>query len=156
MNDNIASKRHVKIFLSKELTGVISTINVKGDPQSALVYYVADDEFNIYFTTYSNSRKYTNILAHNKVAFVVSNIESPQTVQIEGVAQDVGIIGTSHEIFTQLIEVMSSNQLFLAPVDHIQKERTVLIKITPTMIRLGDFTILSIDGSHEEVFKLLM
>ena len=82
--NNETLRERVRKFLTEEIVGVVSTVNTKGYPESAIVYYVIDDSFNIYFTTYSNSRKYRNIKERGVAAFLVANVSAPQTVQVEG------------------------------------------------------------------------
>lgn len=147
---------NVKQFLAQELTGVVSTIGAHGGPESALVYYTIDGEFNIYFTTYSNSRKYQNIIARPAVAFVVANSANPQTVQAEGVAKEMVATEVPRDILTRLNERMSMNASHFPPISHIKTERTVIIKITPTSMRYGDFAIVPVEGVVSEVFRVVI
>lgn len=155
MNNDVASKTLVKNLLERMKTGVVSTVNKEGNPESSLVYYVIDESFNIYFTTYSNSRKYANISMHKMVAFNVSDAVDPQTVQMEGIAEEMKISG-GHEILEKLNNVLSSNTAYFPPIAHIEKDKTVVIKIAPTMIRLGNFSFVPIEEIKQEPFHTII
>lgn len=73
-------------FLKNNATAVVSTC-VKNQPEAATVFYVIDDELNLYFVTRRSSRKFKNLSSNNKVAVVVgTDAQNPTTVQMEGEA----------------------------------------------------------------------
>jgi len=68
---------------------VISTIGPDGEPQSALVGFSEDEEFNLVIGTYKDSRKLSNIKSNSKVAVVIASEENKLEVQYEGHAKIV-------------------------------------------------------------------
>lgn len=150
------SKSLVKEVLDRVKTGVVSTVNKEGNPQSALVYFFADDNFNIYFATFLNSRKYANLIRNKMVAFNVSDVEDPRTVQLEGIAEEVKKDGSITEILKQLNNILGGNNDYFAPLTQIGEAGTVVIKIKPTYIRLGDFAFIPIDGVKEDLFHTVV
>lgn len=75
-------------FLKSQRVAVVSTVDEKGDPQSAAVTFLIDDEFNIFFVTRKKSRKFANIIRNPRVAVVVGfDPEHPSTIQMHGNAK---------------------------------------------------------------------
>lgn len=67
---------------------VISTVAENGEPQSAVVTFIVDDEFNIFFVTRKSSRKFANLMKNPRVAVVVGfDPEHPSTIQMHGNAK---------------------------------------------------------------------
>ena len=150
------SKSLVKEVLDRVKMGVVSTVNKEGHPQSALVYFYADDNFNIYFATFSNSRKYANLGGNKMVAFNVSDVEDPRTVQLEGVAEEVKKNVNAMEVLERLSQILGINNDYFAPLTQIGEIGTVVIRIKPTYIRLGDFAFIPIDGVKEDLFHTVV
>lgn len=86
MNKEI-SKQEVLKFLKEKALAVVSTISIEGKPEAATVIYFIDDDFEFYFITRRNTRKFKNLQSNNNVALVVGTELMPVTVQIEGAAE---------------------------------------------------------------------
>lgn len=86
MTDVATARAEALAFLKAHKAGVLSTISREGKAQGSAVYYVCDEDFNIYFLTLFSSRKFESLKANPYVAFTVGTQDVPQTVQIEGVA----------------------------------------------------------------------
>jgi len=75
-------------FLRGQQVAVVSTVSESGEPQSAAVTFLVDDEFNILFITRKNTRKFANMTRNPKVAVVVGfDPEHPSTIQMHGTAK---------------------------------------------------------------------
>src|ERR1700746_891176 len=72
-------------FMSCQRLGVVGSISLEGEPQSALVGIAVTRELEIIFDTLDNSRKYKNLVADSRACFVMG-WEGEQTVQYEGEA----------------------------------------------------------------------
>ncbi|MBI4087057.1 pyridoxamine 5'-phosphate oxidase family protein [Candidatus Kaiserbacteria bacterium] len=84
-NDTIrqeAIRKHALEFLKSNYIMVVSTVSPSREPHAATMYYVADDDFNIYFMTAAKSRKAANLRANSKIAFVIGT--GPEVVTIQG------------------------------------------------------------------------
>ena len=86
MNKEISKQEVLKFLKEKELA-VVSTVSAASKPESATVIYFIDDEFNFYFITRRNTRKFENLQLNKNVALVVGTELMPITVQIEGTAE---------------------------------------------------------------------
>lgn len=130
--------------LMTEHLGVVSTIGEDGAPESAVVYFDFDDKIGIYFMAQAESRKYKNILHNPKVAFAIYSANPARTIQIKG---EAGAITDEKEKASHLEGLQSAAKAksVLPPVNQIGdisgKSEIVVVKITPTWARLGDFDI---------------
>lgn len=127
-------------FLKAHQAGVLSTVTSDGNPHGSAVYYVADENFNIYFVTLKTSGKFANLQAHPTVAFTIGRQDVPQTIQIAGVAsvlqhaEDIG----AHA--ADLMKALTSNSRYYAPLTKLDNDPTAIIWIQPKSIRWADYT----------------
>lgn len=75
-------------FLKRQPVAVISTVAADGEPQSAVVTFIVDDDFNLYFVTRKSSRKFKNI-EHNPRVSMVAGFDPGHlsTLQMQGTAE---------------------------------------------------------------------
>src|SRR5690242_6079360 len=71
-------------FLKSQKHMVISTVNSKNNPESALVGFAAIDDLSIIFGTTIKTRKYTNLMNNSNVSIVFDD-DDAITVQYEGI-----------------------------------------------------------------------
>lgn len=138
-------------FLKRHKTGVLATTSPEGGAHASMIYYTADDTFNIYFLTLIDSRKFTSLQAEPRVAFTVSTPDVPQTLQIEGVAIDISLDEEASRKKEELFAVLNSNSWFYAPITKLDPATTVIVWIRPTWIRWADYAFEQ-DG-NQHVFK---
>ena len=133
------ARGHALQFLKSNSAGVLSTISSDGKTHGSAVYYVSDDDFNIYFITLTTSRKFANLSANPHVAFTVGTQYVPQTIQLEGVASMLRHpeeIGAHAE---DLMKVLTSNSTYYAPITKLGDADTAIIWIQPKWIRWADY-----------------
>ncbi len=75
-------------FLQSHEVGVLSTIERTGSLTNAVIYYTTHDGY-LYFMTKEDSRKADNILGNQHIAFVVFDEAKLQTVQMQGIVEQV-------------------------------------------------------------------
>jgi general stress protein 26 len=75
-------------FLHSERLGVLATLGPDGAPQAALVGFAVAPELELIFDTVKSSRKYSNLKANPRAAFVVG-CSTEITVQYEGIAEEL-------------------------------------------------------------------
>ncbi|HTT05781.1 MAG TPA: VOC family protein [Steroidobacteraceae bacterium] len=72
-------------FLRSHRYGVQASVNARGLPQAALVGFVVTDKMELFFDTFSSTRKARNVAQIPHIAFVVGGQEADErTVQYEG------------------------------------------------------------------------
>lgn len=120
-------------FIKRQPLGVVSTINVVRQPESALVGIAVSINLEIIFDTVKTSRKYHNIL-HNPYVSVVIGWDSETTVQYEGIAEVLGNDNKAEDI---------KQIYYTAYPEGRERAETwpglVHIKVTPRWLRYSNF-----------------
>lgn len=135
-------------FLKSHHAGSLATLSPDATtPRVRLVYYAADDAFNIYFLTLVTTRKAWDLKEHGRVAFAISREDVPQTLQIEGAVVDITEEATADdESVKQLFGNLASNSRYYAPIARMDQADVRYYRLTPSWIRFGDFT----SGTHTD------
>ena len=136
MNDQKAAALE---FLMAQKGGVLSS--VAGDqPQSAFMYYEADENFSIYFVTTLTTRKYKNFQTSKKVSFVVATMQPSETVQLDGVVEEVHDADKARAILANYMDTATADMKNEPPITKMNWEKgIVLYRITPTWLRWSSF-----------------
>jgi general stress protein 26 len=129
-----------KAFLLSHSTGVLATLSPEGAPRARTMYYAGDDAFNIFFLTVEGTRKVDDLAHTAEAAFVISNEEGPQTLQIEGTVSDITETATLDPVTHNLLETLLARGEHFAPVTRLDMGSVHLYKLSPMWIRWGDFT----------------
>ena len=74
-------------FAKARKLAIISTVSSEGVPESAMVLYHIDDEFNFFFVTRSDSRKVRNLSTNKNISVVIGTDLGPSTLQMSGTAE---------------------------------------------------------------------
>lgn len=138
-------------FLKHHKTGVLATLAGEYQVHASMVYYAADEHFNIYLMTFINTRKFKSLQAHPQVAFTVATADVPQTLQIEGMAMDISLDEEASKKKDELFTILNSNPWFYPPPSKLDPAESVLVWIRPTWIRWADYAFAEAGTSH--VFK---
>jgi general stress protein 26 len=138
--DSQAKRDEALSFLVNTDVGILATSSRDGQPSARMVYYTCDDSFNLYFITLKNTRKAAQIAQNSRVAFVVSEIDSPHTIQIEGEAHDISATATNDAMLTDFVKRLAAHTQFGIPLTHLDASELMFYRITPSWIRWGDFT----------------
>jgi nitroimidazol reductase NimA-like FMN-containing flavoprotein (pyridoxamine 5'-phosphate oxidase superfamily) len=133
------AKNDALAFLKDHKVGVLATFAGEYQVHASMVYYLADDHFNIYILTLINTRKYKALQAHPQVAFTVSSSEVPQTLQIEGMAMDISLDQEASKKKDELFAVLNSNPWFYPPPSKLDPAESVIVWVRPTWIRWADY-----------------
>lgn len=147
-NDLDRARTDALAFLKHHKTGVLATVAGKYEVHASMVYYTADNDFNIYFLTPITTRKFKALQEHPQVAFTVSAADVPQTLQIEGMAMDVSLDAEAAKKRRELFDVLSSNNWFYGPITKLDQAETVLVWVRPTWIRWADYAFEEPGSGH--------
>ena len=109
----------------------LATASLDGKPEVATVEYIVDGD-NIIINTDTRYRKYQNVIANQQVACVVTT-DHDQTLQFDG---------TIHQLTDVAAEAARLLLLAADPsfIDYFTVKYTRFFKITPTWLRLRDYT----------------
>ncbi|TSC69973.1 MAG: hypothetical protein CEO12_635 [Parcubacteria group bacterium Gr01-1014_46] len=145
MNDKI--KTEALEFMMSQKGGVVSTLS--GDqPESAFVFYDADENFSIYFPTVITSRKHQNIKINNKVSFTISSVKPPRTIQMNGIAEEVTDKDVTENALGNYIDIATDEMRNKAPITKLNwKDGVVLYRVKPTWLKWSDYS----DAKEESV-----
>ena len=147
MNTHI--KKEVLEFLMSQKIGVLSTVS-DGKPHGSYIYYVVDENLDIYFTTPASTRKHQNIFSNNRVAFTVGTTKPPKTVQIEGEAEIVVDDNTIKALTALYVDVATENNHYPVPLTKLDWEQGVIMyRIRPTWLKWSNFTDSKKGKEHE-------
>jgi uncharacterized protein YhbP (UPF0306 family) len=87
----------VRDFLRQHTTMSLATVSAEGNPQSAALYYAADEDMNLYFLSSPKSRHCVNLRRNPRVAATIQADgqawRAIQGLQIEGTVDDLAGIG---------------------------------------------------------------
>jgi len=131
-------RKKILDFMRAHHLGVLATVNQKGMPEAAVVGFAENENFEIFFGTFTGSRKYRNLARNAHVAMVIG-WEQGKTVQLEGLAQEITDKGEIDKVTKiQLAKIPSAAK-------YVKESKEAFFKIRPSWIRYSD---LSVDPWH--------
>lgn len=77
----------VKKILKRNKYCTLATSSLNGKPEAAIMLYAEENNGNLYFYTFVDSRKYANLKKNPCVSMVVYN--HPDYIQMDGVAKEL-------------------------------------------------------------------
>jgi|SRR3989344_1057569 len=146
------AKTRALAFLKNNAVGTLATVSPEGMPRARTVHYVVTDSFEIFFLTLSGTRKVEDINGDHRAAFVVSDEDAPQTIQIEGTLVEQPDLTLIDPVVSGLMQTLMARGESFAPLTHLDAGNILCYKLVPTWIRWGDFT--HGEGSSE-VFSVI-
>lgn len=141
-----------RAFLMSQKTGVLATHAPDGGVRARTVHYAASDAFELFFVTLAGTRKVEDINADHRAAFVISDAEAPWTLQIEGVLSEQPDTAIIDPMVTKLMDILMEKGDMFAPLTRLDADNILFYKLTPTWIRLGDFTR---SGGSDSVYHVI-
>lgn len=146
-------KRKAFKFLNEHSLASIATVADNGQPHVANVYYVIDEKLNVYCVTRTETSKFQNIKNNPRVALVVTDEETVETVQFLGVAEVVKDETQASDILQKLWKTTLNSQSWPAPIVKLSSGDLTLIRIKPTELKLGNFKPIHLEDSKEKYFE---
>lgn len=87
MSELLLLRRKALRFLKSQVLAVVATCGDDKKPRAALVAYLVDDDFNVWFVTHRDTRKFDDLQENPNVGISVGFEPGPWTVQMTGVAK---------------------------------------------------------------------
>ena len=128
-----------RAFLQKNSLGVLATVAPGGGVRARTIYYAANENFEIYVMTLLGTRKVEDIAADQHVAFVVSDPNAPSTIQLEGTMTEQPNTPIDDPMVQKLMDTLMEKGETFAPLTHLDPNKIIFYKLTPTWVRFGDF-----------------
>jgi nitroimidazol reductase NimA-like FMN-containing flavoprotein (pyridoxamine 5'-phosphate oxidase superfamily) len=123
----------VKLLRSSHLM-VVASATPTGEPHAALISYVIDDDWNIYYLSRAKTRKTEMIADNPQVSFTVG-FDLP--VSIQGWGRAVTVIDKNERAaaFERLSQEAGKHDSFWPPPLKLDRVRDAVIKIEPLRVR---------------------
>ncbi len=140
MNKNTPEYERVHLFLKKHPMGILSTAGGAGSVWGAAIYYVTDDDLNIYFVTRMGTLKYKNIEAQPFAALTVADSEAQITVQLSGTISTMPISKYMDVFFDKFAAMRPEGDYQWAPpVDKVHEGNYMPLQLTPSHMQYADY-----------------
>lgn len=149
---DLETKTNFFEFVNSKQTAVIATISNTGKPSAATIYFLMDEDMNLYFMTKKFARKFENLQFDHEVALVIGIDNEPATVQIEGVASQIIEEKEVEQRLKQLQHKFFKNE-YVAPLFQLSSDNhdIVIYKVTPKWIRWLDLRGDKRDGEFIQI-----
>lgn len=137
--ENTITEAYIYEFLKRNALAVLSTVDEKGHPHAAPIYYFMDEGFNFFFVTPTKTQKYVNIKEKKEAVLTITDEETKETVGIRGHAQaEDGL----KQVLTQLAKKLNGEANFVTTLPLLKfKEQTLTaVKVQPSEIRFRKYT----------------
>lgn len=142
-------------FLREHTLATLATVAHDGMPHAASLYYVVDDDMNLYCVTREETQKYQNIKQQPAVSMVITDEETAETVQLIGHAKKVTDEHAISDVLSRLWKITLDKQHWPAPVVKLSKGGLYVIKITPSELKFGDFKPIHLEGGRDYFDKII-
>lgn len=127
-------------FIEENPAAVLSVISPEGKPFGSTVFIIPDDDLNFYFVTKKETEKYKSIQQNNSVAITTTNVQSQESLQAQGVAEEVKDFDTTRMIFKKLSHIRpNAEPNWLPPIVKLKAGDFVVMKIKLEWLRLANF-----------------
>ncbi len=128
-------------FIASHPLATLSTASSQGEPWGANIYCVVDENFDFYFMTHAESKKYKNLVKNPKAALTLVDNEEQTTVQAVG--KVVELADDSEEVreaFRKLARVRPPGELrWTPPVSKMTNGKIAVFHLKPTELRFSKF-----------------
>jgi len=127
---------YILTFLQENKMAILSTVNEKGYPDAAPIYYVVKYNFQMSFVTALETAKSKNIVKNNNVVLTVTNEEKGETVFIRGIAT-VSTEGLE-KMYEKLAKRMNYSTGFIESLPAFKHKNKVMhvVTVVPSEIRM--------------------
>lgn len=144
-------QKRIYKFLQSNQTGVLASVDPNGDPHGSVVYYVVSaEDFSVSFITKTGTKKYDNLVHHNRAVLVVFDASTQTVAQVIGAVDEV----------TELREIFKTARKLSAlhravdqdedmPISKLNAGDYAVLKILPVQIRIAQFARPEARGSGE-------
>jgi uncharacterized protein YhbP (UPF0306 family) len=141
MSDDMSDEyERVCSFLKSHPMGVLSTAGAAGTVWGAAVYYLADEDLNIYFVTRTGSFKYKNIETQPFAALTVADPDDQITVQLSGRIERMPINKYMNVFFDKFAAMRPEGDYQWAPpIDKVHEGNYMPLQLTPSHLQYADY-----------------
>lgn len=143
-------------FLKQHSMGVVSTSDKDGKPWGSAVYYIVDEEFNVYFVTRAETNKYQNIKHNTGVSFTVADASTKTTIQLKGEVNEISASDYMNNLFDKFMKVRhQDNHNWSPPINKLHAGSFMPLRIKPTYLQYADYGRQSTDVDHNYIEQII-
>lgn len=139
-------QRRIAAFMRAHPVGVLSSVDAKGNPHGAVVYFSVDECFVIRVLTKKGMHKTDSLLRCSQVMLTQFDEATQTTVQVTGLAferDDAAAVATLTRRVRELAEQRGGGQL---SADCLRTGDLTMVVIEPVQIRMAEYAPTSIDN----------
>ena len=135
------AEKSISLFLADHYSGIIATADMAANPHAAVVYYLPEPDFTLFFATKEETQKYKNIEENKQAAFVIYDEKTQATLQMSGRIRIV----TEHEKKRETIKNMRNSSLALSsqslpPAYKLSAGEYAVLQFIPRAIKLAVYS----------------
>lgn len=128
-------------FFDEHRTGVLSTVDVHGQPFAAVVYYTVDPSFTVKFQTKRSTKKSDNLTYNNHASLLVYDEAQQKTAQIRGTVREVASSEEDHELFRASLRAsLHTSGNGVPPASKISAGEYVSYELTPSDVDMSIYS----------------
>jgi uncharacterized pyridoxamine 5'-phosphate oxidase family protein len=136
-----ALHKTVHDFLQKQHTGVISTVSEEKQPWGSTIYFIPDDDLNLYFITRAKTKKYQNINLHPIVAITAYDEQTQTTVQASGHISQVPAREVTEVALEKLSVIQPKGDInWKPPFIKVHKGDWMVLKFNPNYMQYANYS----------------
>lgn len=136
--------------------GIISTYGAEDAPWGSAVYYLADEDFNIYFVVRAGTLKYANITKNPFAALTVADSQSQETVQLSGKVSTMPVQKYMDVFFDKFAKIRPEGDFEWAPpIDKVHKGNYMPLQLTPTKLQFANYGSRRIEVQGDYIERII-
>jgi uncharacterized pyridoxamine 5'-phosphate oxidase family protein len=140
MKQDTAEFEKVQEFLKEHPMGILSTAGDAGSVWGAAIYYLTDEDLNIYFVVRTGTYKYKNIEVQPFAALTVADSENQITVQLSGKVEPMPVNKYMDIFFDKFAALRPDGDYKWAPpIDKIHEGNYMPLQLIPSHLQYADY-----------------
>lgn len=149
--DTTDNSAYAKIltYIDDNPLAIVSTLNLDGSPHGAAVYVCSDDRRHaVYFLTKTETQKYKNLIARDRVCVTIVNHSKSSTLQADGRAFVVNDANTIEMVTNKIAQAQTTASDWVPPIAKLRAGAYVIIRVDIWHARLAEFMNMEIGDEH--------
>lgn len=128
-------------FLIKHTAGVLSTVDMNGEPYASVVYYDTSPFFTIRFLTKKHTKKNHNLTHNRHATFLVFDEADQITVHISGTVLEISDEETVNQIFRNTLRSsLHTSESCIPPVSKLDAGEHVAYELIASDVNMTAYS----------------
>ena len=131
----------VAAFIKSHPVGVLATANTVGYPHAATVYFVSDEDLNIYFVTKEDTLKHKNLKQNPLASIAIYDAAQQITLQAHGKATVITDVDQFMDLYNQILKISAGTGASeRPPISKLFAGDYFMYCLKPKSLRLAEYT----------------